>query len=600
MMPRRLLCSLAAAALAAGPAATAWPQQGADLIYAGGDIVTVNDAQPVAEAVAVTAGKIVAVGSRDEIMKHRGASTRMVNLNGKTMVPGFIDAHGHAFLVGFQAVSANLLPPPDGKTSSITALQRILREYAAGPVAKRYGIVIGFGYNDAQLQDANGLRRHPTRQELDAVSKELPVIVIHQSGHLAAANSKALEVAGIQLDTPNPKGGVIRREADGKTPNGVLEETAWFGLLQALPRLSGVEMQSMALAGLQLYSRYGYTTAQEGRATAAQQDTWMALSEAGKLKLDVVSYPDFTLTDSPPGLDGPFAGRDYRRHFRIGGVKLSLDGSPQGKTAWLSRPYFRPPAGAPRNYRGYSTLTDEEAAERIDKAYAMGWQLLVHTNGDAASDQMISAMRDAVAKHGARDHRSVMIHAQTVREDQLDSMRELGILPSFFGMHTFYWGDWHREETLGPVRAERISPAMSALRRGMRFTQHHDAPVAFPDSIRILSAAITRRSRSGDILGADQRIPVDVALKSITLWAAYQHFEEDSKGSIEAGKLADFVVLSNNPLKVDPEKLSTLKVIETIKEGRTIYRAPATKRPAPEQGERRRRPSGSPSNSPAE
>jgi predicted amidohydrolase YtcJ len=171
-----------------------------------------------------------------------------------------------------------------------------------------------------------------------------------------------------------------------------------------------------------------------------------------------------------------------------------------------------------------------------------------------------------------------MIHAQTVREDQLDAMQRLAIVPSFFGMHAYYWGDWHRDETLGPVRADRISPAMSALRRGMRFTQHHDAPVAFPDAIAILDAVVNRRTRSGDILGPDQRLPIDVALKSITLWAAWQHFEEASKGSLAVGKLADFAILSANPMTVEPRDLRKIHVLETIKEGRTIYRASSAKR----------------------
>jgi hypothetical protein len=166
-----------------------------------------------------------------------------------------------------------------------------------------------------------------------------------------------------------------------------------------------------------------------------------------------------------------------------------------------------------------------------------------------------------------------MIHCQTIREDQLDAMQEYGLIPSMFGMHCFYWGDWHRDSVLGAERAERISPARSALRRGMMFSQHHDAPVALPSAVRILSSVVTRRTRSGDILGAGQCIPVDAALKSITLWAAYQQYEEANRGSIETGKLADFVVLDKNPHKVPILGLSDLQVMETIKEGKTVYTA---------------------------
>jgi predicted amidohydrolase YtcJ len=167
-----------------------------------------------------------------------------------------------------------------------------------------------------------------------------------------------------------------------------------------------------------------------------------------------------------------------------------------------------------------------------------------------------------------------MIHAQTVREDQLDAMKELGIIPSFFGMHTYYWGDWHRDSVLGPERAARISPAASALKRDMVYTQHHDAPVALPNSIMILAAQVNRTTRSDQILGPDQRVSVMDALKSITINAAYQHFEESRKGSLEPGKVADFVILDKNPLEVEPMSLKDIRVIETIKEGKSIYVAP--------------------------
>ena len=216
----------------------------------------------------------------------------------------------------------------------------------------------------------------------------------------------------------------------------------------------------------------------------------------------------------------------------------------------------------------------EDANRKVALCYEKGWQFICHCNGDAAGDMMLGGIKEARAKFGKGvDRRDVMIHCQTVREDQLDQMQEYGIIPSLFGMHCYYWGDWHRDSVLGPERAERISPARSALRRGMIFSQHHDAPVALPSGIRILSSVVTRRTRSGDILGAGQCIPVDVALKSLTLWAAYQHYEEANRGSIEVGKLADFVVLDKNPHKVPILALADLKVMETIKAGKTIYSA---------------------------
>jgi predicted amidohydrolase YtcJ len=552
------------AAIPQGPAPIA------DTVYVGGPILTMNDAAPRAEAIAVKDGRIVAVGSRSEVAKQQTTATKVVDLGGKALLPGFIDGHGHVFTSGIQAASANLLPAPDGEGNSIARVQELLRAYASTPTAKKFGMILGFGYDDAQLAE----RRHPTREELDAVSTELPVLIIHQSCHLGAMNGKALELAGITAATADPQGGIIRRAADGKTPDGVLEETAFMlGAMKIFPRLDAEQFAQLAVMGQDMYARHGYTTAQEGRATGPAHGSFVKLAEAGLMKLDVVAYLDMVFTDEPPELQTPWHSRSYKNRYRVGGVKLNLDGSIQGKTGYLTQPYRVPPAGAAANYRGYETLPDKVIAAKVEKAFANGWQVLAHCNGDAAIDQFVSAVREAVAKHGPADRRSVAIHAQTARLDQLDAMRTLGIMPSFFGMHCFYWGDWHRDETLGPARAERISPANSALRRWMVFSQHHDSPVAQPSAIRVLSSIVTRRTRSGDILGADERIDVASALKSLTIWGAYQHFEEHEKGSLQVGKVADFVVLSADPFAVDIEKLSELTVVETIKAGASIYKA---------------------------
>jgi predicted amidohydrolase YtcJ len=547
--------------------------QPADTIYTGGPIITMNDAAPRAQALATKDGKIIALGTLADIEKHKAPATTIIDLAGKALLPGFIDAHGHVFTTGIQAASANLLPAPDGEGNSIPKLQAILRDYAKSEASKKFNLILGFGYDDAQLAE----KRHPTRQELDEVSTDIPILIIHQSCHLGAMNSKALALAGITPDTKDPQGGVIRREADGKTPNGVLEETAFMAYAMAIfPKLNAEQFAQLAVMGQNLYITHGFTTTQEGRASAPAHSSFVRLAEAGQMKVDVVAYMDMMFTDDPPEMRTPWYAPTYRNGYRIGGIKLNLDGSIQGKTGYLTTPYKVPPPGAPTNYRGYETVPDSIVAAKVDKAYTNGWQVLAHANGDAAIDQFISAVRDAVAKHGAADRRSVIIHAQTARLDQLDAMRTLGIIPSFFGMHCFYWGDWHRDETLGPVRAERISPAQSALRRGMLFTQHHDSPVAQPSAIRVLSSIVTRRTRSGDILGADERISVSDALKSLTIWAAFQHFEEQTKGSLEPGKLADFVVLSADPFAVHIEDLDEFTVVETIKGGKSIYKAGST------------------------
>jgi hypothetical protein len=549
------------AATAAGPA---------DLIYSGGPILTINDAAPMAEAVAVRAGRILALGTRAQMEATRGPGTRMVNLEGRTMLPGFVDPHGHVAMVGLQAVGANLLAAPDGEGNDIPALIRILRDWAARNEAavRRYGLIFGFGYDDSQLKE----RRHPTRDELDQVSTEVPVLIIHTSSHLAAANSKALEKVGITAATPDPVGGVFRRRDGSREPNGVMEENAMIaGAGPLLGSLDEAAWLAMIRAGSEFYASFGYTTCQEGRAMGPTLANLTKAADRGLLAVDVVAYPD--ILGAADQLGGPLHGRAYRNRLRIGGAKISLDGSPQGKTAWLTRPYHVIPPGLPPDYRGLQTAPTDATIEAFSRCYERGWQILAHAGGDAAIDLMIGAVREARRRHGPGDRRPVLIHGHVLREDQVDALRDLGIFPALFPMHTFYWGDWHRDSVLGPERAENISPTGWLMSRGMMFTSHHDAPVARPDSMRVLSATVTRRSRSGDIIGPRHRVPVVTALKAMTIWAAHQHFEEATKGSIEVGKLADFVVLSDNPLSVDPETLAALKVVETIKEGASIYRA---------------------------
>lgn len=542
--------------------------QVADQIWSGGPIVTINDAQPVAQAVAVKDGRILAVGSSQELQKHRGDQTQMMDLKGRAMLPGFVDAHGHAFMIGIQAMSANLLSPPDGKVTDIASLQKTLQAWSQqhADTQKSIGMIIGFGYDDAQLKE----QRHPTREDLDAVSKEVPILVIHQSGHLGVMNSKALQVAGIQAGTANPEGGVIRREQDGKTPNGVLEEAAFFGALASqFKNMTATQAQALFVAGTGLLSRYGYTTGQEGRATSGIVPFMQAAAKAGDIPIDVVTYVD-VLQDRD--FIAKNVSRDYTDGFRVGGAKLTIDGSPQGFTAYRDRPYYKPPAGYRADYRGYSAATPEQVFDAVDWAFANDIQILTHANGEAASDMLLAAIKTAREKHGVKDRRAVLIHGQFLRRDQIATIDELDVFPSLFPMHTFYWGDWHRDRTVGPVNADNISPTGWVRERGMMFSSHHDAPVAFPDSMRVLSATVTRRSRSGDILGPDQRVDVMTALKAMTIWPAYQHFEEASKGSIEPGKLADFVILSADPTAVDPETLDTLKVMQTVKKGKVIYR----------------------------
>ncbi len=543
-------------------------QEIADTIYSGGPILTIDDRRPTAEAVAVKDGRILAVGAMSEVRKHQGETTSTFDLEGRALLPGFVDSHGHVVMGGLQALSANLLAPPDGEVRDIAGLQSVLRQWMrdnAG-IVERINMIVGFGYDNAQLAEL----RHPTRHDLDAVSSDIPIIIIHQSGHLGVANSRALEQAGIDASTEDPAGGIFRRDDSGE-PDGVLEEYAFFSVLVPMLSALGAEgMEAFVSAGASLWARFGYTTAEDGRSSPGSVAALRSVAAREGLPVDVIAYPDalesrdFIAANVSP---------DYGDRVRVGGCKLTIDGSPQGFTALRDRPYYDPVGNYPTGYSGYASVTMAQVQDTVDWCYRNGFQINTHANGEGASDMLITAIGSAQTRIGAGDLRPVLVHGQFLREDQVDSYKRLGVFPSVFPMHTFYWGDWHRDHTVGPVNAENISPTGWLKQREMMFGSHHDAPVAFPDSMRVLAATVTRRTRSGDILGPHQRVDVMTALKAMTIWPAWQHFEENHKGSIEVGKLADFVILSDDPTRVDPETLADLDVIATIKEDKMVFDA---------------------------
>lgn len=540
----------------------------ADQIWSGGPVLTMDDTQPRAEAIAVKDGRILAVGSLKELSQYQNDSTIMHDLAGQTLLPGFVDAHGHAFMIGLQAISANLLSAPDGAVVDIDSLQATLKDWTSehADTQKEIGMILGFGYDDAQLAE----QKHPTRDDLDAVSTDLPVLIIHQSGHIGVMNSKALELAGITADTPDPDGGVIRRQANSQQPNGVLEEAAFFtALAKQFSKMTAKQGEALFEAGSKLLAQYGYTTGQEGRANSAIVPFMQSAAAAGRIPIDVVAYVD--VMDNRDFI-AKNTSQTYVDGFRIGGAKLTIDGSPQGFTAFRDRPYYKAPEGYSADYHGYTAVSRDQVFDAIDWAFANDTQIITHANGEGASDLLLAAIKTAKAKYPPKDRRAVLIHGQFLRKDQVQTMDELEVFPSLFPMHTFYWGDWHRDRTVGPENADNISPTGWVRERGMMFSSHHDAPVAFPNSMRVLSATVTRRTRSGDILGPEQRVDVITALKAMTIWPAYQHFEDDEKGSLQTNKLADFVILSQDPTAIDPETLAEVEVMETVKNGKTIYR----------------------------
>jgi len=555
---------LFAALLAAAALPPAFAQ--ADRIYSGGTIITMDPEQPRAEALLVRDGRIVALGARAKLEGMTEADAEHVDLQGFALLPGLIDAHGHLGMVVALQRFVNVASPPVGGVANIDELVAALEDKVAATPAGEW--VLGFGYDDALLAEA----RHPNRDDLDSASREHPIFLLHVSGHLGTCSSKCLEVLGINADSPDPEGGVIRRRESSSEPNGVLEEGAVLGLLTRVMQANDESERLAWLEGAQDYfASRGITTVQDGATSPDDLAFFQRAAEMGRLKLDVAAFPLVLLYTGP--VEGfPFS-RDYVNGFRVGGAKLLLDGSPQGKTAWLTEPYHEPPEGRDADYRGYGLMRDQDLIDALHAYFREGVPVLAHVNGDAAGDQLISAVEQVRATLGDADRRTVVIHGQTLRADQVARLGENSLMPSYFVAHTFYWGDWHRDSVLGEQRASRISPLATTLELGVPFTIHNDSPVVPPDMMLLLSSAVNRVTRSGQVLGAAERISVEEALKAITINAAYQYFEEDNKGSLEAGKLADLVILSHDPTEVDPMFLKDIKVIETIKAGETIYRA---------------------------
>ncbi|MDC1013292.1 amidohydrolase [Gammaproteobacteria bacterium] len=533
----------------------------ADLILTSNKVILMTgNEQAEALSIAIKNQEIIWIGTHEKAERIQG---KHIDYGDQAILPGFIDAHGHASYLAFATQVANLASPPVGTVNNIKELQSELKKFIKDSNLKPGEWVMGLGYDDSLLAE----KRHPTKDDLDEVSTEHPIYLIHVSAHLGAANSLGLKLANINSNTQDPPGGKIRRYTNSLEPNGVFEETAAYPL-QQLAMSSYKDPIGSVKKAMQIYARNGITTVQDGASSPETIALMQAADVQGMINLDVISFP-VGQNGLDQNLDSINFG-SYEGRLKIGGIKLILDGSPQGKTAYLTEPYYKPPHSELDSYTGYPLIPQLEVSKWVKRYADLNIPIIAHANGDAAADMLIKAVTDADI---ASDHRTVMIHAQTVREDQLDKMKELGIIPSYFSTHTFYWGDWHRDSVFGEERAVRISPTKSSLDRKMPFTVHNDAPVVPPDMIRLLWSTTNRKTRSGKVLGDEQKISTYEALKAITINAAYQHFEDDIKGTLEVGKQADIVVLSEDPLDMDAKDILKIDVVATFSQGAEIFSA---------------------------
>ena len=562
-----------------GPASPAPP---AELIFHGGTILTVEPEQPRAEAVAIAAGRILAVGDAAAVLPLAGPATRVVDLGGHTLLPGFIDAHGH-FANALQVVAwANIQRPPAGPVTDIATLRRVLTDQASGTGLQPGQWLIAYGYDPDGLADGRPL----DKSDLDPLFPDNPVLLIHNSNHGAMLNSRALALVGYDASTPDPAGGVIVRRPGSREPAGLVMETAFLPLFVHMPKPSVEEMLERFADAQALYTRQGITTAQEGATTASDLTLLQRAASERRLVIDVVSlplvlevpamvrerFPEFhgAPLELPEPARGAFGG--YHNHLKLQGIKLLVDGSPQGKTAFWSEPLLTPGPNGEANWRGQPLFPPEVLNDTVARLAAQGLQIFAHCNGDAAIAMMIEACRLA-GLSADRDHRTIVVHSQFMAPGQLERYVELGLHPSFFTVHAFFFGDVH-VANLGLERASRMSPMASALALGRHCSNHNDFSVTPIEPMRMMETAMTRRSRGGQVLGAGERVSAEAALRALTIEAAWQIREEDSKGSLAPGKRADLVILDRDPTAVAPEELTGIQVVATFKDGACVWGAP--------------------------
>jgi predicted amidohydrolase YtcJ len=550
-----------------GPA----PAEAADTIYVGGSIVTVSAAQPSAEALAVKSGRIVGVGNRAEVeARHKGATTSVIDLGGKTLIPGFLDAHSHYFSSLTVANQLNLYAPPAGPGKDVESIVAELVKYRDAHAIAPGEVIQAYGYDENVMPNGRLLNR----DDLDKALPDNPVLVGHVSMHGAVLNSLAMKKWNLSAKTKTPSGGVIVRKPGTQEPYGLIMETAYLPIYASLPKPTPAQEIEWSKAGQRLYAQHGLTTAHDGATLATDLDAMKRAAAGGATLIDIIVYPFITDLDAILKKYPTQSWGKYDNRLKIGGVKITIDGSPQGRTAFFTKPYLRGGPGGEKNWFGELTFPQSTVNQMVKRAYDLGVPLNLHANGDAAIDTFLAAHEAAAADDLGKDRHVTLIHAQFVRKDQLDKLVAYKVRPSFYTLHTYYFAEAHIANR-GREQAQYMSPMRDAIDKGLAPTHHTDFVVAPLDQLFTMWSAVNRVSRAGEVIGADQRVTALEALEAQTLHVAEQYGEQALKGSLEVGKLADLVILDANPLTADPMTIKYIKVVETIKEGVSIYRSPA-------------------------
>jgi len=537
----------------------------ADAIYFGGDILTMDgDSANYVEAIAIKDGKIVFVGSKVQADKMKGDSTSMNDLQGKTLLPGFLDAHSHYINSLMVANQCKLYAPPSGPAKDVESIIATLTAYVTERKIPKGEMIMGYGYDDNVMPNSRLLNR----DDLDAAFPDNPVRIDHVSMHGCVLNSLAMKQYGYDANFKTPPGGVCVRKPGTNEPYGLIMETAFLPIVEKTAPMTKEQEIAFTKAGQMLYAEAGITTAQDGATHKWQLDIIKRATDAGANIIDVVAFPFITDVDKIL-VDYPLdTWLKYNNGFKIGGAKITIDGSPQGKTAYFSTAYLTDGPGGEKNWKGELTFPQETVNQMVKKVYEMNVPLLLHCNGDASIDAFLTAYE---AAHVTKPWNVTTIHSQFMRKDQMPKFVKYNVRPSFYTLHTYYFYEAHLKNR-GFDQAQYISPIHDAINAGMKPTNHTDFVVAPLDQLFMLWSAVNRISRAGAKVGLDQCISPYEGLKAMTVNVAEQYDESESKGSLAKGKRADLVILDKNPLKVDPMTIKDIKIVETIKDGKLIYK----------------------------
>ena len=524
-----------------------------EALYYNGVLLTMDSDLPEASAMLVRQDRIISVGTLDHLNSQTSASAQRIDLKGKTILPGIVDAHGHFPGSGLSAIGVDANSPPIGDKNAIADVLAALKVLAEKTPKGKW--IRAFGFDDTMIAD----KRFITRAELDSVSSQHPIFVMHISGHMSVLNSMGLALVGYDESTPEPEGGEIVRDATGKL-TGLVKESPHFLLLDKALTFSPQDALKMTRHAVEEYLSQGVTSVQAGKLDLKQLQDLAIASQFGVVPQRMVAWPDVAAKRTMLSDEISF---EYRDKFKVTATKFISDGSIQGYTGYLAEPYFVIPESESADYRGYSVFGEGDAELIVELIETHKQQVAIHANGDAAIDSVLDILEPLTEVIQQHDLRPIIVHAQMARPDQIERMQRIGVTPTYFVSHVRVWGDRHKNVFMGAQRAQKIDPLRSSELSGIKFSVHMDTPVLPMQSMQMVEDAVVRKTYEGQVLGEQERISVNSALQAITINGAWQSHQEQDLGSLTAGKFADFIVLSDNPLTVDPEQISAIEVEQT-------------------------------------